>query len=158
MKRATWMLAALVPLFAGVGQAQPPKKQELRYAYIGQIGTFHLIGNGGSAAYEWHGQKFVADLKFAREDANFRYYTPSNGDPDTDEWAFEKRPEWGMYWVWRSVNGNWHPAEPTRGWGVGLEGGGLGSTTSDESRFENIERDLKQHEDRIKRLEGKGSR
>lgn len=135
-----------------IGQAQPPKKQELRCAYIGQIGTFHLIGNGGSAAYEWHGQKFVTDLKFDREDANFRYYTPSNGDPDTEEWAFEKTPEWGMYWVWRSVNGNWRPAEPTRGWGIGLDSYGSAQTTSlpIDQRVEDLETDMKKVKEKLK--------
>ena len=112
---------------AGKEQAYP---KDLRCAYIGRWGSFHLIGTGGSAAYALGNDKFVADLRSVGQDADYWYYTPSKGDPSTSEWALARKPDGcGMYWVWRGDGGRWHPYEPTRAWGLGL-GGEQGTATS----------------------------
>jgi len=72
----------------------------------------------------------VADLRFNREDGDYWYYKPSNGDKFTSEWAFARRPDGcGMYWVWRDERG-WRRYEPTRAWGLGL-GGQFRTTQAD---------------------------
>jgi hypothetical protein len=147
-------------LFSGQGQAQPPaaKKQAPQYrcAYIGEMGSFHLIENGGSAAYELGGERFIADLAFLKQDANFRYYIPTHGDPATTHWAFAKHADCGLYRVWRQVNGRMSPFEPTTAWGIGLEGstGPVTAFTDDvDQKLRAIDLRLDKHDRRLDQLE-----
>src|SRR5437016_4511634 len=102
----------------------PAPNQELqrRCAYLGYWGSFHLIGNSGSAAYHLNADRFVADLTFDSEDAGFWYFRPANGDTFTTKWAFSRQRDcFGMNWVMRGDRGGWHPYEATRAWGAGLD-------------------------------------
>lgn len=91
-----------------------------RCAYLGQWGSFHIIGPAGTAAYNLGRDQFIANLSFAGEDANFWMYRPSKGDPLTTLWAFARKPDCGRYWVWRFENGTWKQYEATRAWGEGF--------------------------------------
>jgi hypothetical protein len=103
-------------------QDQKQAYQGLRCAYLGRWGSFHLIGNGGSAAYALGGDRYVADLEFTDQDANHWYYSPTHGDPLTTSWAFARQKDCnGMYAVWRLAGGRWCFYENTQGWGDGLD-------------------------------------
>jgi hypothetical protein len=95
--------------------------QSTRCAYLGQCGSFHLIGDGGTAAYTLGGGQFIADLSFSSQDNDYWQYRAQNGDPSTGYWAFARRPDrCGRYMVWRFANGTWCRYESTRAWGKGL--------------------------------------
>src|SRR6266496_157237 len=116
------------------------EKNERRCVYLGRSGSFHIIGSGGSAAYVLGNRKYISDLRENGEDANFWYFTTSNGDPATNGWAFARKANCdGTYWVWRSDRGGWHAYEATRAWGNGL-GGSFAQMASGPSLGERVER------------------
>lgn len=133
---------------AGFGQID--KLRERRCAYLGRWGSFHLIGNGGSAAYTLGKDEFLADLSFVKQNERFWYYEPSGGDRLTTRWAFSKRPDHcGRFWVWRAQQGRWHEYEATKAWGIGLnEEARHASVPSLDSRVTDLE-------DRVRALEKK---
>lgn len=127
--------------------AQPPGKEQpvqapYRCAYVGTWGSFHLIGNGGSAAYALGNDQYVGDLRFTGQDADHRYYTPTKGDASTTRWAFAQRPDnCGLYAVWREDQGKWRLYERVRAWGEGLGRVTTASTeVSVEARIADLER------------------
>jgi hypothetical protein len=160
MHPAILNLALVALAFFGQGQElqdRPAPKGQLeqpprRCGYLGRWGSFHLIGKAGSAAYTLGDNDYVADLRLTREDGGYWYYSPSDGDPFTAEWALASKPDaCGMYPVWRAVGGRWVLYERARAWGQGL-GREVRSThtggPSIESRVSDLER-------RVDKLEGR---
>lgn len=94
-----------------------------RCAFLGMFGSFHLIGAKATAAYTLGNEKFVADLRYDGEDANWWFYSPTgNGDAWTTRWAFARRRDCGgKFSVFRLVNGVWCFYEQTEAWGLGLD-------------------------------------
>lgn len=165
MSKSVFGFSVLVLLFIGSpsqaqgqkqGDSKKSEQEDRRCAYLGLLGSFHVLGNGGSAAYTVDSQNFIADLRLTREDANFWYFAPANGgDPMTTEWAFSKKPDGcGMYLVWRRVGGIWYAYERTRAWGIGL-GGIFGSTQTVVDVEKKLEARVESLEDRVKKLEDK---
>jgi hypothetical protein len=100
-------------------KAEKPE-QTRRCAFLGQCGSFTLIGSNGTAAYILGNDRYIADLKSAGEDPNWWLYVPAGGDPWTQKWAFARNPECGKYRVLRRVNGTWWDFDRTDAWGAGL--------------------------------------
>ncbi len=95
-------------------------KPDRRCAYLGNWGSFHIVGSVGTAAYALDDERYIADLEFAGEDADYWAYRPTKkGDPNTTLWAFAKKPICGKYWVLRQSRGAWRKYEATDAWGEG---------------------------------------
>jgi hypothetical protein len=97
-------------------------EQRRRCAFLGQCGSFTLIGSNGTGAYILGNDRYIADLTSAGEDPNWWLYVPAGGDPWTQKWAFARNPECGKYRVLRRVNGAWWDFDRTDAWGSGLGG------------------------------------
>lgn len=124
---------------------------ERRCAYLGQWGSFHLLGSGGSAAYTLGPDKFIANLTFVGKDPSYWYYRPTNGDPHTKRWAFARQPYCGKYWVWRHSHGAWKRYEATRAWG-----NDLGTPTTAQTAIDVVDQlqlRVQDLENRVKALE-----
>jgi hypothetical protein len=125
-----------------------------RCAYDGRWGSFHLTGLTGTAGYTFRGAKWVANLEYVRDDANFFYYRQiAGGDTSILLWGFAKRNDAdGRYAVWRRTPDGWRVYECTDWWGQ-LETMALTVAASDEGRFDAIDEALRIHEERIRKLE-----
>lgn len=85
--------------------------------FRGMWGSFHLSGLTGTAAYIFRGRRYLATLNFAREDRDFRYYSPVGGNASIIEWAFPKQADkCGHHVVWRRAEDGWKPYESTSVW------------------------------------------
>lgn len=128
---------------------------ERRCAFLGRNGSFHLIGDSGTAAYQLGRDQYIADLVSVGQDANYWLYRPvANGDPSTVMWAFARRPICGRYGVLRYSNGTWRRFEATNAWGIGLGEELAGAASGDAIRDLQIDvRDLKE---RVLKLERNG--
>lgn len=148
----------LIAFTLPVPGAQPQNKRDdqrseegRRCGFLGQWGSFHLIGSRGTAAYTVDREQFVTELRSSRSDANYWYYD-TKGDPAIRQWAFSIRPDpCGLYWVWRFEGGGWHRYEATRAWGIGLGGSFAQQKTSAPTLPERVE----QLEIRVDKLEKK---
>jgi hypothetical protein len=137
-------------------ETEPEGRIITRCAYIGNFGSFHLVGVGGTAAYQLGDRKYICDLSFSKEDNAFWYYRPTNGDRFTSHWAFSRQPDCcGRYWVWRHDGGGWSRYELTKAWGDGLADRSFTQDTAvyldtNDQRFRILERDVKEINQRLK--------
>ncbi len=153
VSRALLSLTALLVIAAG-GQAQDKGKggykegevKGRRCAFLGQWGSFHLIGTGGSAAYFLNNLPFSADLRWTEDDADFYYYEPANGDPVTTGWAFARKPNaCGLHSVWRHDGRGWQIFERVRAWGNfdrGISGSAQKTSLPIDQRVTDLETDM----------------
>lgn len=137
-------------------QMEAPTSRSYRRAYLGHWGSFHLIGEHGTAAYHFRNGQYIADLEFSGQDANYTHYRPvANGDPSISEWAFARFPDaCGQYVVWRHTRDGWRIYEQTRAWGIGL-GTEVAETAVDATDVEVLKGTIENHERRIRALEGR---
>ena len=118
---AVVLLLSSMTLPARADQTSADVGRTSRCAYLGPVGSFHLFGREGTAAYLLGSGQYIADLSFSGEDNDYWQYQAANGDPTTGFWAFARHPDsCGRWWVWRYSNGAWRLFESTRAWGDGL--------------------------------------
>lgn len=133
-----------------VGQAAPNAAR--RCAFNGSRGSFHFIGDQGTAAYKLGNEKFVASLVASGEDADYWYYVPTqNGDQFTTRWAFARQPNCDGYWVWRHDRSGWRRFEATDAWGDGLTRQTRVATSVNS--IERLQFDVRDLQNRVRTLE-----
>lgn len=107
--------------------APMPTAQERRCAYLGQMGSFHILGSGGTAAYRFaNGAEHFAELRISpttiRDPFWWQYdqLRSDTADPNITRWAFARQPQCGRWPVLMLRNGTWMLYEQTYGWGKGM--------------------------------------
>lgn len=79
--------------------ADPATIPAPRHAYIGRLGTHHLVGNGGTCMYFWNSAERLATLRMEKAEAGFWYYCET--DSPGHRWAFARRSNRsGRFAVW----------------------------------------------------------
>ena len=70
-----------------------------RHAYIGRLGTHHLVAGAGTGMYFWNSAERLVTLKLEKADADFWYYCEKG--PPGHRWAFgRKANSSGRFAVW----------------------------------------------------------
>lgn len=147
----TGILLAIMPTVAAAAErAKQAEKvvEERRCAFLGNFGSFTLIGDTGTAAYRLGKGEYIADLRTAGDDPNWWIYRPTgNGDPSTTLWAFARKPICGKYTVLRFAKGAWRHYEKTDAWGIGLGSSGIRTSSPGPTNQELL--------DKLREIEGK---
>lgn len=100
---------------------------EFRCAYIGRCGSFHLIGEEGTAAYRTPTGEYIDELKMMPSEPGWWLYRAvlnvDTSDHVSEAWAISRRRDRnGRFRVMRFVRGAWRFYETAYGWGQGMDG------------------------------------